>query len=308
MERVRRPGPTTSAVRGELTYEVLVVDGQPIPERPAPDGSPAMWSPTSATLVCGEERAVLIDGLTTKAHAAAMIAWIEGRGLELQTIYVTHGHGDHFFGLAPLVARHPGVQVVALPEVVDRMREQTSPEVFGRLWGPLFGEQIPEQIVSAEPLQGDRIDLEGHSLFVRRAGHTDRSDTTFVHVPELALVVAGDVVYNGVFPFTADTDRASRDEWRQALDDIAACKPARVIAGHKAPTADDDRRHIAETRRFLDDLDAALDSGATAEEIFDSLVITHHDRLNRTALWSGLLVHTRARDRETALIEQGSPA
>jgi glyoxylase-like metal-dependent hydrolase (beta-lactamase superfamily II) len=286
-----------NALAGKLTYEVLVVDGQPIPGRPAPDGSPSMWSPTSATLICGEESAVLIDGLTTKEHAAALVDWIGGRGLRLQTIYVTHGHGDHFFGLGPLVALHPEVQVVALPEVVDRMHEQTSPEVYDGLWGPLFGEQIPEEIVTAQPLEGDHIDLEGSSLFVHRAGHSDRSDTTFVHVPDLDLVVAGDIVYNGVFPFTVDTDRTTRDEWRQALDDIAACRPDAVVAGHKAPTADDDPRHIAETRKFLDDFDAALDSGAPAEEIFDSLVTTHHDRLNRTALWVGVLVQAHKRDK-----------
>jgi glyoxylase-like metal-dependent hydrolase (beta-lactamase superfamily II) len=286
-----------NALAGKLTYEVLVVDGQPIPGRPAPDGSPSMWSPTSATLICGAESAVLIDGLTTKEHAAALVDWIGGRGLRLQTIYVTHGHGDHFFGLGPLVALHPEAQVVALPEVVERMTEQTSPEVYDSLWGPLFGEQIPEEIVTAQPLEGDRIELEGSSLFVHRAGHTDRADTSFVHVPDLDLVVAGDIVYNGVFPFTVDTDRTTRDEWRRALDDIAACRPSYVVAGHKVPTADDHPRHIAETRKFLDDFDAALDSGAPAEEIFDSLVTTHHERLNRTALWVGISVQAHKRDK-----------
>ncbi|HSV41601.1 MAG TPA: MBL fold metallo-hydrolase [Nocardioidaceae bacterium] len=296
--------PETSNASGQLTYEVLVVDGQPIPGRPAPDGSPSMWSPTSATLICGEKRAVLIDGLTTKEHAAALVDWVERRGLELQTIYVTHGHGDHFFGLGPLVARHPDVQVVALPEVVEHMREQTSPEVYEKMWRPSFGDQIPEEIVAAQPLEGDRIDLEGHSVIVHRAGHTDRSDTTFVHVPDLSLVVAGDIVYNGVFPFTVDTDRDSRDEWRQALDDVAACKATHVVAGHKAPTADDDPRHIDETRKFLDDFDAALDSGASAVEIFESLVATHSERLNRSALAAGVFVHARKRDKQAALATQ----
>lgn len=285
---------------GQLTYEVLVVDGHPIPGRPAPDGSPSMWSPTSATLICGATHAVLIDGLTTREHAAALVDWIGERGLTLQTIYVTHGHGDHFFGLGPLVERHPGVQVVALPEVVDGMLQQTSPEVYESLWRPLFGDQIPDDIVTAKPLDSDRIDLEGHSLLIHRAGHTDRSDTTFVHVPDLDLVVAGDIVYNGVFPFTVNTDRSTRDEWRQALDDIAACKPAYVVAGHKVPTADDDPRHIAETRKFLDDFDAALDSGAAPEEIFDSLITTHEHRLNRTALWVGVSVQAHQRDKQAA--------
>ncbi|HZP15756.1 MAG TPA: MBL fold metallo-hydrolase [Nocardioides sp.] len=279
------------------------MDGEPIPGRPAPDGSPSMWSPTSATLICGEKHAVLIDGLTTKSHASALVEWIAARGLELQTIYVTHGHGDHFFGLGPLVALHPDVQVVALPEVIEDMRQQTSPEVYDTLWKPLFGDQIPEQIVTATPLGTDSIVLEGHSIVVYRAGHTDRSDTTFVHVPDLDLVVAGDIVYNGVFPFVVETDCASRDEWRLALDAISACKPVHVVAGHKSPNADDNPRHIAETRKFLDDFDAALDSGATAEEMFDSLVTTHQERINRTALWAGIFVGTRKRDKQIANVQ-----
>lgn len=285
---------------GELTYDVLVVDGQQIPGRPSPDGSPSMWSPTSATLVCGQEKAVLIDGMTTKKHAAALIEWVAGHGRTLQTIYVTHGHGDHFFALGPLIEQHPGVQVVALPEVITHMAEQTSPAIYDKLWQPLFGGQIPEKLVQAEPLDSDRIELEGHTLFVHRAGHTDRSDTTFVRVPDLDLVVAGDIVYNGVFPYTVETDRSSRDEWRQALDDIAAWNPKHVVAGHKDPAADDDPGNIAETRKFLDDFDEALDSGAAAEEIFHGLAALHPDRLNRAALWSGVWVHVRKRDQDVA--------
>ena len=284
----------------ELTYDVLVVDGQKIPGRPAPDGSPSMWSPTSATLVCGQESAVLIDGLTTKAHAAALVEWVAGHGRTLQTIYVTHGHGDHFFGLGPLVDQHPGVRVVALPEVIAHMEDQASPAIYDNLWKPLFGDQLPEQLVTAEPLERPVIELEGHALLIHRAGHTDRSDTSFVHVPDLDLVVAGDIVYNGVFPYTVETDRASRLEWRRALDAIAACDPAHVVGGHKAPGADDDPRHIAETRSFLNDLDGALDSGGTAEELFESLVARHPDRLNRTALWVGISVHVRNRDKRSA--------
>jgi glyoxylase-like metal-dependent hydrolase (beta-lactamase superfamily II) len=287
-------------VPGELTYDVLVADKQQVPGRPAPDGSPSEWSPTSATLICGQESAVLIDGMTTKEHAAALIEWVASHGRTLQTIYVTHGHGDHFFGLAPLVEQHPGVRVVALPEVVAHMEEQTSSPIYDKLWQPVFGDQIPETLVTAEPLESDRIELEGHALLIHRAGHTDRSDTTFVHVPDLDLVVAGDIVYNGVFPFTVETTRASRDEWRQALDDIAACGASHVVGGHKDPAADDDPRHVAETRQFLDDFDAALESGASAEEMFTDLVARHPDRINRSALWFGVNVQTRMRDKEAA--------
>ena len=34
-------------------------------------------------------------------------------------------------------------------------------------------------------------------------GHTDTDDTTVLHVPDLDLVVAGDVIYNGVHMYLA---------------------------------------------------------------------------------------------------------
>ena len=47
-------------------------------------------------------------------------------------------------------------------------------------------------------METDSFDLEGHTFRAVEAGHTDTLDTTVLHVPDLHLVVAGDVVYGGV--------------------------------------------------------------------------------------------------------------
>ena len=36
--------------------------------------------------------------------------------------------------------------------------------------------------------------LEGHDLVLVDVGHTDTDDTSVLHVPDLGLVVAGDVI------------------------------------------------------------------------------------------------------------------
>lgn len=298
--RTHAEGEGLAVMAGRLRYDVLVVDGEHVRTPASQENVPTMWSPTSATLIYGERKAVLIDGLMTKAHAQKLIEWVSGFGRVLETVYITHGHGDHFFGLAPLIEQHPDVRVVALPSVIADMAEATLPVIYDGVWNPLHGDQVPDTFVTPEPLDRGYIELEGNLLFIHRAGHTDRSDTTFVHVPNLELVVAGDIVYNGVFPYTVDTDRASRDEWRRALDAIALCNPKHVVAGHKAPLAEDGPQHIAATRAFLDDFDHVLDSGVSVASMFATLVDRHPDRLNRGALWLGLNAEARRRSKKTA--------
>ena len=68
-------------------------------------------------------------------------------------------------------------------------------------------------------------------------------------MPELGLVVADDIVYNGVHLFLAEGDAQRRRDWVAAIDKIAALKPRAVIAGHKVPGSDDGAGHLEETRQ-----------------------------------------------------------
>ena len=75
--------------------------------------------PTSATLIFGQRDAVLVDAFLTIEQAAALGEWVAASGKNLTTIYVTHGHGDHCFGIGTLLNRFPKARAVATPEVVD---------------------------------------------------------------------------------------------------------------------------------------------------------------------------------------------
>jgi glyoxylase-like metal-dependent hydrolase (beta-lactamase superfamily II) len=62
-----------------------------------------MWNPISSTLIYGKREAVLVDAFITIEQANALVDWVAASGKNLTTIYVTHGHGDHFFGIGALL-------------------------------------------------------------------------------------------------------------------------------------------------------------------------------------------------------------
>jgi glyoxylase-like metal-dependent hydrolase (beta-lactamase superfamily II) len=56
---------------------------------------------------------VPVDPPMTTAQAAEVGDWVAASGRNLRQIYVTHRHGDHWFGAIPLLQRFPGVTVTA---------------------------------------------------------------------------------------------------------------------------------------------------------------------------------------------------
>jgi glyoxylase-like metal-dependent hydrolase (beta-lactamase superfamily II) len=133
----------------------------------------------------------------------------------------------------------------------------------------------------------NRFTLEGHALVIVEVGHSDSDDTSVLHIPDLELVVAGDVIYNGVHMYLGQAV-GGFDPWREAINKVAALAPRHIVAGHQNQQLDDDAaRTIAETRQYLDDADELLQTKPTALEFFDPKVERYPKHLGRTVLWAG---------------------
>src|SRR5580704_13762665 len=160
----------TDVAKGQYTalkWDVLVTPGIPaVTNDLAPGTTQLMWSPISSTLISGRRDAVLVDTYITVEQADILVDWVVASGKNLTTIYVTHGHGDHFFGIGALLDRFPNARALATPDVVKLMRQQVSPDGLANFWNPLFPGQIPDRPVIAEELKRNVIDLEGHDLVV----------------------------------------------------------------------------------------------------------------------------------------------
>ena len=269
-----------------LRYKVFTVTRPGLNRDVPPGKEPLMWVANSATLIYGEQDAILVDTFLTVEQCNGLADAIVASGKTLKAIYVTHAHGDHFFGIKVLQDRFPNVKALATPEVVAKMKLQITPEKLNSRWRKLFPNQIPDLISIADPLEGNEIDLEGSKLFVVRVGHTDTDDTTCLHVPSIGLVVAGDAVYNGIHPFLNESNRQTRRDWIAALDKIDALKPSAVVAGHKIPGNDDSPKNVEETRQYIRDFIRLNDATKTARELYDQMLELYPDRANPGSLWS----------------------
>jgi Metallo-beta-lactamase superfamily len=142
--------------------------------------------------------------------------------------------------------------------------------------------------VTAVTVPGDRLTLEGHELVIVEVGHTDTDDTSVLYVADLELVVAGDVIYNGVHMWLGESVVVGGfGSWLEAIDRVEGLRPRYVVCGHRNELLDDDAaRTIAETRRYLDGADELLRTERTAVDFFTAEIERYPDHLGRTVLWT----------------------
>jgi glyoxylase-like metal-dependent hydrolase (beta-lactamase superfamily II) len=266
-----------------LSYDVFVNDPPP-QDGLLPNGEPKRFSPMASTLIYGSENAVLTDPGLTEDQARALGDWVAARDRNLTDIFVTHGHGDHWFA-AGLLAERFGARVVASAGTIAQMHGNVAARPL--LWDVLY-QGIPPSPVTAVTVPGNRFTLQGHDLVIVEAGHTDSDDTTVLHVPDLGLIVAGDVIYNGVHMYLgASAAAGSFGAWRDAIGKVEALEPRHIVAGHQNSKLDDDAgRTIAQTRQYLDDADELLATETSAIGFFDAKVERYPDYLGRYVLWA----------------------
>jgi len=267
---------------GNLTYDVFVNDPPP-QDGFLPNGEPKRFSPMASTLIYGNEGAVLTDPGMTEDQARALGDWVAARGRNATDIFITHGHGDHWFA-AGLLAERFGARVVATAGTIAQMHGNVATRPL--LWDTLYPGLIPPSPVTAVTVPDNRFTLEGHDLVMVDVGHGDADDNSVLHVPDLGLVVAGDVIYNGVHMYLGQSAIVGFGPWREAIDKVEALGPRHIVCGHQDERLDDDaKRTIEQTRQYLHDADDLLRTETTAVGFFNAKIERYPDHLGRLILW-----------------------
>lgn len=215
-------------------------------------------------LIMGEEKAVLVDAPFTMADAHRVAAMVLDSGRELETIFVTHDHPDHFFAMEVLTQAFPNARVVAHPTVVADIWRSLPFKV--RRWSPMLGANGPRMPTAPQPLEGDSFTLEGHELRVIGPMQGDHVHATALYAPDIDALFAGDLLYNGMYLWFGEHGRDEIAAWGEAVDRLAALEPEFVVAGHGRPDLPHDASSLAFSRGYID---FWLDAMARAEDSAD---------------------------------------
>ncbi|VDY35492.1 Arsenate reductase and related proteins, glutaredoxin family [Morganella morganii] len=158
----------TSAIRTSLVFSALmgasfVTAAAPLSLEVYNPGEKSIF-PVSSEIISGKNEVVLIDAQFQKDDAQVLADKIRATGKTLTTIYISHSDPDFYFGLDELKKAFPQAKIVATPQTVALIKESKD----GKLayWGPVLKENAPQSIIVPEPLEGNRIMLEGESILI----------------------------------------------------------------------------------------------------------------------------------------------
>lgn len=232
----------------------------------------------NAALIKGEKKAVLVDPPFTMADAHRVAAMVLDSGLELETIFVTHDHPDHFFAMEVLTEAFPNAKVVAHPVVVADIWRSLPFKV--KRWSPMLGANGPKTPTAPAALESDTFYLEGHELKVIGPMQGDHVHATALYAPSIKALFAGDLLYNEMFLWFGEHGRKEVQAWGEAIDDLAALDPEIVVAGHSKPGLPDDPSSIAYSRGYIDFWLDATKKAKTSAELRAMVVEAYPDSID----------------------------
>ena len=247
-------------------------------------GNGGQFSPTTSAIVFGPTEAVLVDTQYMSADVDEVVRRIEATNATLTTIYVTHAHADHYFGLERLLERFPQARAVAAPVVASDIAAGN--EANREQWSEMFNGEALDNTVIPEPLEGDTITVDGDALRAVVVGQADIPNNTVLHIPSLAAVVAGDVIYNGINPFLAASDADGWRGWLESIAKVAELDPRIIVAGHKRPELPDDdiAASLGATSSYIHDFLTEVESASGARDLVDRMQRRYPDHGNPSAL------------------------
>jgi glyoxylase-like metal-dependent hydrolase (beta-lactamase superfamily II) len=188
----------------------------------------------ASVIVTGKTDAALIDAQWTLSNAHRVIAEILETGKHLKTIYITHAHPDHYFGLGTIAEAFPKARIVALPSEANIINKQ----FFGKVehWENVIGPlNVPRKTAKIEPLADNYFELEGKRIEIIPKVMGDMKYNTAVWIPSIKTLYGSDVLFNQAHPFTCEVTAEERKQWIKDIERLEKLGAEVIIPGHQKP-------------------------------------------------------------------------
>ena len=173
---------------------------------------------------------MLVDAQLTKTNAERVLQEIRETKKPLSIIYITHEHADHFLGLEIFKEAYPGARIIANSAVTDRINKVYQEKVDK--WKKILGSGATSSVVAIEKVDGNFIEFESSKIELLKDVQGDTDENTMLWIPGQSILIAGDVLFNNMHVYTAETDSKARGKWLNSINRIRELKPSVVIPGH----------------------------------------------------------------------------
>ncbi|WP_410642248.1 MBL fold metallo-hydrolase [Amycolatopsis sp. lyj-346] len=223
-------------------------------------------------LVVGTERCLVVDTRGDVEQGAELAAAVRELTPLPWAVACTHAHFDHTWGTEAFLpceiwahercaAELSGDTEATRASWMAHYRDEGKPEI---------AEAIARTTITApdHTLTGRvELDLGGRTAVLLHPGPAHTGHDVVVHVPDAAVVFAGDVVEHAESGFTTGSfsDETDLTAWPDALDAILALEPRVVVPGHGEPVDADFVRYHRDGLHELITLKAGVGRGETTE-------------------------------------------
>jgi glyoxylase-like metal-dependent hydrolase (beta-lactamase superfamily II) len=248
----------TSSAEGRQALAIKVVT-------PAGD---QFWA--NSIIIEGTHEVMLVDAQLTKTNAEKVLQAIKATQKPLSIIYITHEHADHFLGLEVFTEAYPAARVLANSNVVDRINKVYQEKIDK--WKGILGSDAASHMVVISKYDDDFISFDNSKIEILKNVQGDTDANTMLWLPGQRALIAGDVLFNDMHVYTAETDAAARRRWLDSLQKIRQLDPAIVIPGHSkvgAPT--DATSAVAFTEKYLLIFEQELEKAKEPDDLIKAM-------------------------------------
>ena len=217
-----------------------------------------------------DEGVVVVDALGSPALAQELLREIHRVTPQaLRYVVVTHYHADHIYGLQTLV--QAGAKVIGHASAREYLNSDTAQRRLeaSRIelapWIDANTRLVPaDQWLNT---QETRFRLGSMDFVVDHVGPAHTPEDVVVFVPQLGVLFAGDLFFQGRIPFVGQADSRL---WIQALNRLMKYQPKIVIPGH-GPASTNPMVDMTMTRDYLLYLRKTMGEAAKNMEPFEEV-------------------------------------